>query len=103
MNDHAEIHAQIEVPPGGGDRCRSPLRGEHFIDESLMEAADLFPYEKVDIYNVSNGERFATYVIPGPRDSGTICLNGAAVDDGEANRWSPKCVLVDANNKIKKH
>ena len=39
--------------------------GSISIDEHLMEAADLFPYEKVDIYNVSNGERFSTYVIPG--------------------------------------
>ena len=77
--------------------------GSTFIDEGLMDAADLIPCEKVDIYNISNGERFSTYVIPGGRDSGTICLNGAAVDDGEAKRWSPKCVLLDTDNKIKKH
>ena len=93
--------------------------GSISIDESLMEAADLFPYEKVDIYNISNGERFSTYVIPGGRDSGTICLNGAAarkvsrgdliiiasyvmVDDAEAAGWSPKCVLLDENNRIKR-
>jgi len=92
--------------------------GSISIDEHLMEAADLFPYEKVDIYNVSNGERFSTYVLPGPRDSGTFCLNGAAarkvsrgdliivasyvmVDDADASAWTPKCVFVDANNKVK--
>jgi aspartate 1-decarboxylase len=92
--------------------------GSISIDEGLMDSAELIPYEKVDIYNISNGERFSTYVIPGRRDSGTICLNGAAarkasrgdliiiasyvaVDDDEAKRWSPKCVLLDTNNKIK--
>jgi len=94
--------------------------GSISIDEHLMDAADLIPHEKVDIYNISNGERFSTYVIPGGRDSGTICLNGAAarkasrgdliiiasyvaVDESEAKGWSPKCVLLDTENKIKKH
>ena len=92
--------------------------GSISIDEQLMEAADIFPYEKVDIYNVSNGERFSTYVLPGPRDSGTFCLNGAAarkvargdliiiasyvmVDEAEAANWVPKCILVDEKNRIK--
>lgn len=92
--------------------------GSISIDEGLMDAADLFSYEKVDVYNISNGERFSTYVIPGRRGSGTICLNGAAarkasrgdliiiasyvaVDDGEAKKWSPKCVPLDTDNKIK--
>ena len=83
-----------------------------------MEAADLIPYEKVDIYNISNGERLSTYVIAGGRDSGTICLNGAAarkasrgdliiiasyvaLDDDQAWGWSPKCVLLDQENRIK--
>lgn len=94
--------------------------GSISIDENLMDAADLIPHEKVDIYNISNGERLSTYVIPGGRDSGTICLNGAAarkasrgdliiiasyvaVDDHEAKGWSPKRVLLDTDNKIKKH
>jgi aspartate 1-decarboxylase len=93
--------------------------GSISIDEHLMKAADLFPYERVDIYNISNGERFSTYVIPGPRDSGTFCLNGAAarkasrgdliivasyvmVDDADASSWSPKCILLDSNNRMKK-
>lgn len=92
--------------------------GSITIDEALMEKADFFSYEKVEIYDVSNGERFSTYVIPGPRDSGVFCLNGAAarkvakgdliiiatyvmVDDAEAARWTPKKVLLDENNKIK--
>jgi len=93
--------------------------GSISIDEGLMAAADLLPYEKVAIYDVSNGERFETYVISGPRDSGTICLNGAAarkvargdliiiasyvmVDEVEAASWVPKCILVDEKNRIKR-
>ncbi len=92
--------------------------GSISIDEQLMEAADIFPYEKVDIYNVSNRERFSTYVLPGSRDSGTFCLNGAAarkvsrgdliiiasyvmVDDADAAKGTPKCVLLDEKNRIK--
>ena len=93
--------------------------GSISIDEMLMEEAQLVPYEKVAIYNISNGERFSTYAIKAKRNSGTICLNGAAarkvskgdliiiatyvtVDDKDATKWHPKCVLVDAQNKIKK-
>ena len=93
--------------------------GSVTIDENLMKAADLMPYEKVSIYNVSNGERFTTYAIRGRRGSGVICLNGAAarkaskddviiiasyviVDDADAKNWFPKCVLLDQKNKIKK-
>lgn len=93
--------------------------GSITIDEGLMEAADFLPFEKVSIYDVSNGERFSTYVIRGKRDSGVICLNGAAarkvargdlviiasyvlVDDADAAQWSPRCVLVDEKNRIKK-
>lgn len=93
--------------------------GSISIDEKLMEAADLLPYEKVNIYNVLNGERFSTYVIKGRKNSGVICLNGAAarkasrgdiiiiasyvlVDDKDARNWSAKCVYVEKGNKIKK-
>jgi len=92
--------------------------GSITIDEALMEAADLLTYEKVNIYNVSNGERFSTYVIKGKRHSGVIGLNGAAarkgsrgdliiiasyvvVDDDTAHDWTAKCVFVNENNKIK--
>jgi aspartate 1-decarboxylase len=93
--------------------------GSITIDLDLMEAADILPYEEVNIYNVSNGERFSTYVIKGKRGSGVICLNGAAarkaakgdliiiasyvmVDNSEAKDWSVKCFLLDEHNKIKK-
>ena len=93
--------------------------GSISIDEKLMDEANMVAYEKVEIYDINNGERFATYIIKGKRNSGTICLNGAAarkvakgdlviiatfvnVNDEEAKKWHPKCVMVDAKNKIKK-
>ena len=93
--------------------------GSITIDENLMKAANIIPYEKVAIYNVSNGERFTTYAIKGPGDSGVICLNGAAarkasrndiiiiatyvlVEEAETDNWKPQCVLLDDKNKIKK-
>jgi len=93
--------------------------GSITIDENLMDKADIISYEKVDIYNVSNGERFSTYVLAGKRESGVICLNGAAarkcskgdliiiasyvsVEGEEAKGWNAKCVLLGENNIIKK-
>lgn len=93
--------------------------GSITIDEGLMKSADLVPFEKVAIYNVSNGERFSTYAIKGKKGSGVICLNGAAarkvskgdliiiasyvmVGDTEAKGWVPKCVHVDGKNRSKK-
>ena len=54
--------------------------GSLSLDEELMKQADLVPYEKVDVYNISNGERFSTYVIPGK--PGEVALNGAAARKG---------------------
>jgi aspartate 1-decarboxylase len=93
--------------------------GSISIDEKLLEEANMVPYEKVEIYDINNGERFSTYIITGERNSGTICLNGAAarkvakgdliiiatfvtVDDKESKNWVPKCVFVDSKNKISK-
>jgi len=90
--------------------------GSITIDEALISAADIVPYEQVDIYNVSNGERFSTYVIKGRKNSGVICLNCAAarkaskgdviiiasyvsVDDRSAAKWTPRCVYVDERNR----
>lgn len=91
--------------------------GSITIDENLMEAADIFPNEKVQIVNNNNGARFETYVIKGKRDSGVICLNGAAarlvqpgdeiiilsyvmVDNKEAADFQPKLIFVDGNNNV---
>lgn len=92
--------------------------GSATIDSDLLDAADILPYEKVQIVNINNGSRIETYVIEGKRGSGEICLNGAAarlgepgdmiilisyaeVDDIEAREWEPKTILVDENNRIK--
>jgi len=48
------------------------------LDETLMEAANMFPYEQVHVYNISNGQRFITYLIKGEKNSGIIGINGAA-------------------------
>ncbi len=94
-------------------------QGSVSIDTNLMQAADMLEYEQVHIYNISNGERFITYVIEGEAGSGVICLNGAAarkvsvndliiictyvaVDDSEAGAFKGKNVLVDENNRIAK-
>jgi aspartate 1-decarboxylase len=91
--------------------------GSITIDEALIEAAGLYEYEKVHVLNLSTGSRVETYVIRGERDSGTICLNGAAARLGSrgdriiiiayslmpqenASKFRPKIVLVDSDNKI---
>jgi len=93
--------------------------GSITIDRKLMQAADILPYEQVQVLNVNNGARFATYAIEGEEGSGEICLNGAAarlvvngdiviilsyyhVADDEAGNFRPKMVYVDANNTIVK-
>jgi aspartate 1-decarboxylase len=93
--------------------------GSITIDENLMEAANLIEYEKVHVLNNNNGERFETYVIKGARDSGTICLNGAAarrvqpgdiviilsyaqIDQAKARTFRPAIVFPDtATNRLK--
>lgn len=91
--------------------------GSITIDEALMEAAGIYEYEKVQIADVNNGNRFETYVIAGERNSGMICLNGAAahmVELGdkiiimcyaqmtpeEVKENKPRVVFVDDENKI---
>lgn len=91
--------------------------GSITIDETLMEAAGIYEYEKVQIADVDNGARFETYVIAGEKGSGIICLNGAAarmVSTGdkviimcyaqmtpqEAKENPPKVVFVDEKNGI---
>ena len=93
--------------------------GSITIDEDLLEAAGILEYQKVEIADVDNGERFATYAIAGERGSGMICLNGAAarcVSVGdliiimayaemsveEAETHKPKVVLLDGDNRITK-
>jgi aspartate 1-decarboxylase len=91
--------------------------GSVTIDEDLMDAADLLAGEQVAIVDIENGARLETYVIPGPRGTGVIGINGAAarlvhtgdlviiisyctVTDAEARTLRPKVVFVDTDNKI---
>lgn len=93
--------------------------GSITIDEDLMDAAGILEYEKVQIVDIDNGNRFETYTIAGERGSGMICLNGAAarcvsvgdliiimayvgMTPEEAKDHKPKVVLVDHENKITK-
>ena len=92
--------------------------GSLTIDPDLMDKADILPYEKLDVVNINNGQRFSTYAIEGIPGSGDICLNGAAarlgnigdlviittyinLADEEIHHHQPIVVLVDEENKIK--
>lgn len=91
--------------------------GSCAIDEALLEAADIREYEQIQIYNVSNGERFTTYAIRAERNSGIISVNGAAAHKAEPGdiviiatyaqyselelaRYVPNLVYVNAENRI---
>lgn len=91
--------------------------GSITIDANLLEAANIYPYEKVQVVNVNNGARLETYAIAGARGSGVICLNGAAArhaaegdiiiiisyaqyDEQEIRALEPRLVFVDAENRI---
>ena len=93
--------------------------GSITIDKKLLDAADMLPYEKVQVVNVNNGSRMETYILEGPADSGMICLNGPAARLGsvgdkvivityshmsneEAKKHKPKIILVDNSNKVTK-
>jgi aspartate 1-decarboxylase len=98
---HAELHYE----------------GSCAIDEALLEAADIREYQQIEIYNVTNGERFTTYAIRGERDSGIISVNGAAAhkakpgdiiiiaayalyNELELLKYAPQLVYVDEHNRI---
>ncbi len=91
--------------------------GSITVDEDLLDSAGIYEYEKVQIVDVNNGNRFETYTIAGKRGSGMICLNGAAarcvqtgdkviimcycqMNPEEVKENPPKVVFVDENNKI---
>lgn len=91
--------------------------GSLTVDETLLHAAGIGLYEQVMVSNMNNGERFETYVIPGKKDSGIICLNGPTARKGtvgdeiiifcygyyteeEFKGFSPKIVRVDKENRI---
>lgn len=87
------------------------------IDENLLEAADMREFERIELYNVNNGERFSTYIIKAARGSGEISLNGAAarkahvgdlliictyspIQDENVPQWQPRVVLLGEGNRI---
>jgi aspartate 1-decarboxylase len=91
--------------------------GSVTIDEDLMDAAGIWNYEAVHIWNITRGTRLQTYAIKGTRGSGVICINGAAahlnkpgdlvilatfaeLEESEARAYEPTVVLVDRSNKI---
>ncbi|ARD49474.1 aspartate 1-decarboxylase [Sporosarcina sp. P37] len=92
--------------------------GSITIDGALLEAAGMLPNEKVQIVNNNNGARFETYIIEGERNSGVICVNGAAarlvqpgdiviilsyayVSDEEARTHQPTVLIMDEQNRVK--
>ncbi|EPY6472291.1 aspartate 1-decarboxylase [Clostridium sporogenes] len=93
--------------------------GSITIDKNLIDKANILEYEKVQIVDINNGSRFETYVIAGKKNSGVICLNGAAarmVQKGdkiiimsycdltidEAKKFNPKVLFVDNKNSLEK-
>jgi aspartate 1-decarboxylase len=98
---HAELHYE----------------GSCAIDDDLLDAADIREYQQIDIYNITNGERFTTYAIRAQRGSGIISVNGAAAhkanpgdiliiasyamyNEIELQKYHPQLVYVDEHNRI---
>ncbi len=93
--------------------------GSLTIDSDLLDLADIKPYEKIEVYNMNNGARFATYAIPGERGSGMIAVNGAAarlafpgdsliiatygmLSEKEMDDHKPKVIILNQDNKVEK-
>jgi len=91
--------------------------GSLSLDENLIKAADMLPYEKVHVYNLSNGERFSTYLIRGDRDSGKVGVYGAAahrarvgdklivvsygiLEEEETDFFMPRILILGEGNRI---
>jgi aspartate 1-decarboxylase len=97
-------------------QCDLNYEGSISVDAGLLERSGILPHEQVDVLNINNGQRFTTYAIPAPPGSGTIGINGAAarlasagdlviivayarMEEAEAKSFSPRILLVDANNR----
>ncbi len=100
--------------------CELNYEGSCAIDENLMDAADICEFQQIDVWNVTNGERFTTYAIRAERGTGIISVNGSAarkacpgdiliiatfanVEDSEVATHHPDLVYADANNAIARH
>ncbi len=91
--------------------------GSISLDPEFLAAADILPFEQVDVYNITNGNRFTTYAIAGPKGAREVCINGAAAHlarpgdmviicsyvsttEEEARNWKPKLILMDSDNRM---
>ena len=100
-------------------QCDLNYEGSITIDEDLLEASGILPYEQVDVLNINNGARFTTYAIVGERGSGIIGVNGAAARLAQtedlviicayesmsrqaAEEYDPTVLIMDEQNRIKK-
>ncbi len=98
--------------------CILRYEGSISIDEDILEAAGMLPYEQVHVSNLDNGERFTTYIIPGERGSRSFMLNGPTarkaipgdriiifsyswMDEGEMSAAVPRVLIMDEENRIK--
>ncbi len=90
--------------------------GSLTLDRDLMDEAGLHPFERIEVYNITSGHRFATYLIEGRRGGGQVCVNGAAahlarpgdsvimaaycqLEESEIESFTPRLVFVDENNR----
>ena len=97
--------------------CDVQYEGSLTMDRDVMDACGMVPFEKIDVYDVDNGNRFTTYLIEGPRGGGDCCVNGAAarlverghkvivasycaVDEKDVTTHVPRIVLVNDRNQI---
>lgn len=98
--------------------CDLEYEGSLTLDPELMKAADMVPFERIEVYDVTNGNRFATYLIEGEPGAGECCVNGAAahlvelgdklilasfvtLEDDEAQEHRPQIVLVTDDNRVR--
>ena len=106
--------ARSTAPPSPAPTCTT--RAASPSTPTLLERADILPHQEVEIWNVTNGERFRTYALRGQPGSGVVCINGAAahkarkgdlviiatfgwMTEDEARAWEPKLVFVDERNR----
>jgi len=97
-------------------RCDVDYEGSCTLDADLMDAIDAWPFEAVEIYDITNAARFKTYLIPGARGSGELCINGAAAklvnvgdlvilacyaETSTRPTTAPIVVLVDEQNRVR--
>lgn len=107
---HAKIHRMIVT------QADLDYEGSLTLDRDLMDAAEMLPFQKIEVYNVTRGTRLSTYLIEGPRGEGDCCINGAAahlckpgdrviictyaeLSDDEIPEHKPRVVLVREHNK----